>query len=320
MSERRRTLVFAALVTLIAGGAGAFLVWNARGSGTEAAVADRASILEIVSVPHIVFLTGGSEKGRLDHVAIAPLADLSERAEVGILCDRIGMAAAGGICIRHRTALGVEYRATFVDNSFAVRGSSSGPGIPSRARTSPDGRYAAATSFVTGDSYLVPGEFSTTTTIYDPRTGKVVERTLERFMVIRDGQRFEPRDRNFWGVTFAKDGSTFFATMGTGAHTYLVRGDLAQAPDRDRSAKCRVSLALAGRAPRRLQEAPCGRCVAVHRARPRQRARDGARGDAKHRRSARLARLGSRLVRGRGESLGHAGRWPREAPRAAAPR
>jgi hypothetical protein len=226
MSERRRILVFAALVTLIAGGAGAFLVWNARGSGTEAAVADRASILEIVSVPHIVFLTGGSEEGPFDQVAIAPLADLSERAEVGVVCDRIGMAVAGGICIRHRTALGVEYRATFVDNSFAVRGSSHGPGIPSRARISPDGRYAAATSFVTGDSYLVPGEFSTTSTIYDTRTGKVVERTLERFVVSRDGQRFEPRDRNFWGVTFAKDGRTFFATMGTGAQTYLVRGDL----------------------------------------------------------------------------------------------
>ena len=136
------------------------------------------------------------------------------------------MAAAGGICIRHRTALGIEYRATFLDNSFAARGSASGPGIPSRARTSPDGRYAAATSFVTGDSYLVPGEFSTTSTIYDARTGKVVERTLERFTVIRDGQRFEPRDRNFWGVTFAKDGRTFFATMGTAAHTYLVHGDL----------------------------------------------------------------------------------------------
>ena len=132
-------------------------------------------------------------------MAIAPLADLSERAEVGIVCDRIGMAAAGGICIRHRTALGVEYRATFVDNSFAVRGSSS------RTRDPEPCPYLARRPIRRRDelqlpatSTSVPGEFSTTSTIYDTHTGKVVERTLERFMVIRDGQRFEPRDRNFW--------------------------------------------------------------------------------------------------------------------------
>lgn len=227
MPDRRRYLTFAVLVTLIAGGAGAFVVWSAQGGGDPAPTAvDRARILKILSVPHIVFLTGDSEKSQLDRVAIAPLSDLTQRAEVGIRCDRIGMAAAGGICIRHRTALGIEYGATFLDDSFAARGSASGPGIPSRARTSPDGSYAAATSFVTGDSYLVPGEFSTTSTIYEAGTGEVVVRTLERFAVFHDGQRFEPRDRNFWGVTFAKDGKTFFATMGTTDHTYLVHGDL----------------------------------------------------------------------------------------------
>ena len=228
MHERRRYLVFAALVALIVGGAGAFLVWNAQGGGADAAPtgADPASIRQIVSVPHIVFLTGSSDKGPFDHVAVAPLDDLARRAEVGLVCDRIGMAVSGGICIRHHTALGVEYRATFVDGSFAVRGSAAAAGIPSRARTSPSGRYAAATSFVTGDSYLVPGKFSTISSIYDARTGKVLVRTLERFTVIRDGARFEPRDRNFWGVTFAKDGRTFFATMGTSSDTYLVHGDL----------------------------------------------------------------------------------------------
>ncbi len=97
MPDRRRYLVFAALVTLIAGSAGAFVVWSAQGGGDPAPTAvDRARILKIVSVPHMVFLTGDSEKSPLDRVAIAPLSDLTQRAEVGIRCDRIGMAAAGG--------------------------------------------------------------------------------------------------------------------------------------------------------------------------------------------------------------------------------
>ena len=49
---------------------------------------------------------------------------------------------------------------------------------------------------------------------------------LERLETIRDGERFEPIDRNFWGVTF-RDDRSFYATMGTGSDTYLVRGDLA---------------------------------------------------------------------------------------------
>src|SRR5699024_7106563 len=40
-----------------------------------------------------------------------------------------------------------------------------------------------------------------------------------------DGEQVAPRDRNVWGVTFADD-TTFYATVGTGGETYLVRGDL----------------------------------------------------------------------------------------------
>ena len=36
-----------------------------------------------------------------------------------------------------------------------------------------------------------------------------------------------PVDANFWGVSFAADDNTFYATMATGDHFYLVRGDVA---------------------------------------------------------------------------------------------
>ncbi|MGO7984225.1 hypothetical protein ACC691_41070, partial [Rhizobium johnstonii] len=33
-------------------------------------------------------------------------------------------------------------------------------------------------------------------------------------------------DRNIWGVTFSKDGTTFYATASSGGRNWLVKGDL----------------------------------------------------------------------------------------------
>ena len=40
--------------------------------------------------------------------------------------------------------------------------------------------------------------------------------------------RVESVDRNYWGVTFAADSNTFYATLLTNGHTYLIKGDLAR--------------------------------------------------------------------------------------------
>ena len=95
-------------------------------------------------------------------------------------------------------------------------------GVPTRTRVSADGRILAWTVFVSGDSYLSSG-FSTRTGILDLASDKLVM-TLEDFTI--DGRR-PPTDANFWGVSFARDDTTFYATMATGDHLYLVRGDLA---------------------------------------------------------------------------------------------
>ena len=50
---------------------------------------------------------------------------------------------------------------------------------------------------------------------------------LEDFSTWRDGVRIKAADFNFWGVTFARDPTTFYATLRTAGVTYLVRGDLA---------------------------------------------------------------------------------------------
>jgi hypothetical protein len=50
---------------------------------------------------------------------------------------------------------------------------------------------------------------------------------LEQFSTWRNGERFRAVDFNFWGVTFASDGNTFYAALRTAGQTYLVRGELA---------------------------------------------------------------------------------------------
>jgi hypothetical protein len=81
------------------------------------------------------------------------------------------------------------------------------------------------TVFVSGHSYA-EGAFSTHTTIVDTASGEQVA-DLEQLTVLRDGERFESPDFDFWGVTFARDSNRFYATLGTGGKTYLVAGDLA---------------------------------------------------------------------------------------------
>ena len=88
---------------------------------------------------------------------------------------------------------------------------------------SPDGRLAAITVFVSGHSYSA-GSFSTLTTLIDTASGAVIA-DLEQFAVTRDGKPFKAADFNFWGVTFAADSNTFYATLGTGSEQLLIRGD-----------------------------------------------------------------------------------------------
>ncbi len=90
-------------------------------------------------------------------------------------------------------------------------------------RVSPDGRLVADTSFVTGHEYRQVG-FSTATVVrrLDGRDAG----NLEAFAFLREGTRDDPDDLNIWGVSFARDNRTFYATVATQERTWLVRGDL----------------------------------------------------------------------------------------------
>ncbi len=83
---------------------------------------------------------------------------------------------------------------------------------------------AAYTLFTAADSYMSAG-FSTRTRLLDASTGGQIA-DLEQFEAWRDGQRFQAVDFNYWGVTFARDASKFFATLGTNGRKYLVEGHI----------------------------------------------------------------------------------------------
>jgi hypothetical protein len=92
---------------------------------------------------------------------------------------------------------------------------------------SPDGKLAAMTVFISGHSYSSPG-FSTRTSIVDVTTGEMLIEDLEQFRVLHDGRSVKAADFNFWGVTFARKGGRFYATLGTAGKRYLVEGDVAE--------------------------------------------------------------------------------------------
>src|SRR5207245_6753047 len=79
--------------------------------------------------------------------------------------------------------------------------------------------------FVNGASYPTAA-FSPRTTSFDMNSGTSLG-DLETFAVFNNGKRLQSADFNFWGVTFARQPGRFYATLGTGGHTYLVQGDLA---------------------------------------------------------------------------------------------
>ena len=76
---------------------------------------------------------------------------------------------------------------------------------------------------MTGHTYMQVG-FSTATVIRGS-DGKSYG-NLEKFRLVVDGRTITASDRNIWGVTFAEDDDTFYATAASGGKTWLVRGDL----------------------------------------------------------------------------------------------
>ena len=160
--------------------------------------------------------------GRL--VAVA-LDDVNgARVATGLACDRLDVAAGVGVCLTADRGVLTTYSAVIFDErDFSPSRTIALDGIPSRVRLSPNGELAGITVFVSGHAYSQDA-FSTKTILLDTRTGQT-RADLESLTLERQGRPFKHQDFNFWGVTFARDSNTFYATVSSRGIFYLVRGD-----------------------------------------------------------------------------------------------
>jgi len=229
MSVRVRLIVLAGIVLFAVLGASGYVLHvrqsQARTLARATPVPTRADLDAVRAAPHLIFRSTALGTG-YGQVAIAPLsAPDGPRALTGTACERVYATRTQTICLSAQRGLITVYRAQLLDQRWSPRQDLPLTGIPSRARLSRDGSLAATTSFVSGDSYANPGEFSTRTVISG--TDGTVVGDIEEFPFFLDGKLVTALDKNLWGVTFA-DHDRFYATAATGGRTWLVAGSISQ--------------------------------------------------------------------------------------------
>src|SRR5262249_31079712 len=161
---RRIVLAVAGVVLLV--GAALFYIVKARHAVTMAEPA------EPVTLTPGQLLFRNTETGQ---VAAVSLTDPGgARRASGVKCDRFGAARQTPVClIAQPGVLPPVTDVVVLDANLAERHRETLPGVPSRARVSPDGKFVAWTLFVTGDSYAATG-FSTRAGLYEVETGRLV--------------------------------------------------------------------------------------------------------------------------------------------------
>lgn len=168
---------------------------------------------------NLLFVELADGRNRVEQIG---LEDPGKRTVTPMSCQRVFTAAGTTACLKLSGPS--TYSAEVTDQTGKIVKSVGLPGIPSRAKVSASGRIVTWTSFVSGDSYSVPGGFSTRTGYLDVSNGDVVD-SVEHFDAEVNGQPFTSNDINYWGLTVGSDDRTFYATMASGENTWLVRGD-----------------------------------------------------------------------------------------------
>lgn len=215
LARHRIAFGVVAMVLVVLGGAG-FVAWTvAQRGGVQAATAPPAR-------DGLLFVDLEGYQGQVDQVSLADPA--GPRTPTSLKCQRVYIAAGTTVCLR-LAGLGPQYEAAVLDAGGQVVRTVALPGTPSRARVSASGKVISWTTFVTGDSYSVPGGFSTRTGVLNLATGELIE-SLEHFTSTVSGQVMTAPDVNYWGVTVAQDDRTFYATLATAGRTWLMKGDL----------------------------------------------------------------------------------------------
>jgi hypothetical protein len=161
-------------------------------------------------------------------MAAVPLSDPGGKRSVStISCDRVYASVVSGICLQARRGAVTTYHAELLTGRLVGARPIPIAGIPSRARLSPDGSWAAETNFISGHGYGSIN-FSTETIIVERAGGRSLGNLETSFSTTIDGRKVTASDLNIWGVTFPQGPrpTTFYATVATGGSTWLARGDI----------------------------------------------------------------------------------------------
>jgi hypothetical protein len=229
VSDRTRYALFGLLVVVALAVAAISVLSSAGGGDAQQASSSRAaSVLPDARAkrqPTVVYRIDRGTPKASGQVAIAPVGALGARTLTSLRCDRVYYEADRGLCLTPGRGFAAAYQARIFGPDLKVQHTIAMQGVPSRARVSPDGRLGAVTFFVAGHSYAAPGTFSTATSLIDLVHGKVIA-NLEKFVVFDGERRITAVDVNFWGITFARDDDTFYATVATGGKTYLIKGSI----------------------------------------------------------------------------------------------
>jgi hypothetical protein len=232
-SPHRTKIFVAAVAVLLAVAVGAVVVAyqgraTARAGVKGTVVLDQSSSLDTGS-GYLLYKTtvAGPDFGTLAERKVSgnPSTATGVPTLSSIQCDRSYTAAGVLLCLRADDNLVRVASVEVYDKTLKLVKKVQAAGIPNRARLSADGRMAAWTTFVAGDAYSGPA-FSTRTSMLDLKTGTLTD-SLESFAITVQGKPYHNVDENLWGVTFASDDNTFYATLGTGGRTWLVRGNVA---------------------------------------------------------------------------------------------
>ncbi|MEU3454310.1 hypothetical protein ABZ671_12010 [Micromonospora sp. NPDC006766] len=221
----RRLVVMAAivLVTVVAAVAYVVRAHDQRAGANRGAGPARTDLASVVVVPHLVFRNTALGDG-YGQVAVVPLsAPGGPRALTPASCDRVYATGGQALCLAANRGLTTTFTARMLGADWSAKADLPLSGLPSRARLSPDGSLTATTTFVYGDAYTNPGQFSTRTLVTRSTGQQLAD--LETFRFTVGDRTIKAVDRNFWGVTFA-DNDTFYATGASGGKTWLVRGSL----------------------------------------------------------------------------------------------
>jgi hypothetical protein len=222
---RHAKLIMIVVSTMLCLGlAGGYFIY-ARAQGSSAMTASPASVADPAAVlagPHVVFRSTalGTYYGQLTAATLDDPA--GARANLGLNCERTYATKSAGVCLFAKRGIVQSYGISTLDGQLKPATTGELVGLPSRVRMSADSSLVATTTFVGGHSYA-QAAFSTETIVR--RDGSSLG-NLESFKSTVDGRPLRSVDRNFWGVTFAADDDTFYATAASGSTTWLMRGSL----------------------------------------------------------------------------------------------